>query len=136
VREFMGGLDAESLSKISLKVAINILPYHLTSEKLAIAVRYVQEQRGSEEALRVLRYFLDNVDSWNEQSVRSLTINQFLNNLAAQVSSLTGLPRDDIRTELAHYSTTDGLTRQWSKYVMGSLRIPGTPYSSPYSASY
>ena len=57
----MDGLDADTLSKISLKVAINILPYHLTSEKLAIAVRYVQEQRGSEEALRVLRYFLDNI---------------------------------------------------------------------------
>jgi protein-disulfide isomerase len=59
--------------------------------------------------------------------VRSLTINQFLNNLAGQVSSLTGLPKDQIRTELAHYSTTDGLTRQWSKYAMGSLRMPGTP---------
>lgn len=60
--------------------------------------------------------------------MRSLTINQFLNNLAGQVSSLTGLPKDQIRPELAHYSKTDGLTRQWSKYVMGSLRIPGTPF--------
>jgi hypothetical protein len=75
----------------------------------------------------VLRYFLDNLDSWDEKSIKSVTINQFLNNLAGQVSSLTGLSRDDIRKEIAHFSTTDGLTRQWSKYVMGSLRIPGTP---------
>jgi DNA topoisomerase VI subunit B len=91
-------------------------------------VRYVYDHQGSEEALRVLRYFLDNIDSWNEESIRKLTINQFLNNLAGQVSSLTGLPRDDVRTELAHFSKTDNLTRQWSKYVMGSLRLPGTPY--------
>ena len=75
----------------------------------------------------MLRYFLDNLDSWDEKSIKSVTINQFLNNLAGQASSLTGLPRDDIRKEIAHFSTTDGLTRQWSKYVMGSLRIPGTP---------
>jgi DNA topoisomerase VI subunit B len=131
----MQGLDAQSLSKISLKVAINALPYHITSQKLLTAVRYVHEQQGSEEALRVLRYFLDNIESWDEQAIRRITINDFLNNLAGQVSSLTGLPRDAVRTELAHFSATDGLAREWEKYVMGSLRIPGTPYPSFYAAS-
>jgi hypothetical protein len=47
VRDALQSLDPESLSKINLKVAINILPYHITSEKIAIAVRYVQEKQGS-----------------------------------------------------------------------------------------
>lgn len=50
-----------------------------------------------------------------------------MENIAIKVASLTGLNKDDIRKELAHYSTTDGRTRGWAKYVMGSLRIPGTP---------
>ncbi len=45
-RDALQNLDPESLSKINLKVAINILPYHITSEKITIAVRYVQEKQA------------------------------------------------------------------------------------------
>lgn len=90
----MKGLDQGTLSQINFKYAINVLPYHLTSFKLAIAVRYVYNLKGSEEALRVLRYFLDNISSWDEAAVKSITINEHLNNIANKVSSLTALNKD------------------------------------------
>jgi hypothetical protein len=66
IQDFVKGLDQATLSQINFKFALNVLPYHITSFKLAIAVRYVHAQQGNEEALRVLRYFLDNIESWNE----------------------------------------------------------------------
>lgn len=71
----VAGLDQETLSKLNWKFAINVLPYHITSDKLAMAVRFVYDRLGSEEALRVLRFFLDNIDRWDEQSIRNVTIN-------------------------------------------------------------
>ena len=128
IQEFTKEIDQDTLNKISFRYDINVLPYHISSFKLATAVRYVQAQLGNQEALRVLRYFLENIESWDEKSIEKITINAHLNNIAAKVSSLTGLNKDDVRKEIAHYSATDGQTRQWAKYVMGSLRIPGTPY--------
>ena len=127
IQDFTKGLDQDTLSKVSFRYDLNVLPYHISSFKLATAVRYVQAQLGNQEALRVLRYFLENIESWDEKSIEKITINAHLNNIATKVSSLTGLNKDDVRKEIAHYSATDGQTRQWAKYVMGSLRIPGTP---------
>lgn len=50
-----------------------------------------------------------------------------MNNVAKAVSTLTGLSNEDIRKEIAHYSTTDNETRKWIKYAMGTLHVSGTP---------
>ena len=110
-----------------MNFAINVLPYHIASFKLAEAVRYVYDHSGSQDALSVLRYFLDDISSWDEASLKKVTIADRMESIAIKVASLTGLNKEDIRKELAHYSATDGRTRAWAKYVMGSLRIPGTP---------
>lgn len=74
-----------------------------------------------------MRHFLDNVENWLEAALSKTTIANFMNNLAKEVSALTGLPTEDIRKEVAHYSDTDGETRKWVKYAMGTLRVSGTP---------
>lgn len=47
----------------------------------------------------VFRYFLQNLADWGEKSptVINNSINTVMNNIAGIVSTLTGLPKDDIR---------------------------------------
>ena len=50
-----------------------------------------------------------------------------MNNVAREVSTLTGLPYDELRKAVEHYSANDNETRKWAKYAMGTLHAMGTP---------
>lgn len=129
IRDLVANLDKTTLSQVNFKFVINALPYHFLSFKIASAIRYVNDQLGGQVALDTLRYFLQHISDWNEGSstVANNSLTTVMNNIAGTVSTLTGLKKEDIRKEIAHYSSTDGLTRQWIKFSMGSLRMPGTP---------
>lgn len=50
-----------------------------------------------------------------------------MNRIALRVNVLFRLDTQDVLKELAHYTATDGKVRQWSKFVMGSIKAAGTP---------
>jgi DNA topoisomerase VI subunit B len=95
---------------------------------LAQAVNFVNSKNGSALALTTLRQFLDNIENWDEKAIQKISISDHITNIANKVSEITKIPVDNVRPELLHYSETDGETRKWTKYVMGTLHIPGTPY--------
>lgn len=61
IRQVISKLSADQLAKITFRYAISALPYHIASFKLAQAVKYVNDQKGSVQALQVVRKFLDNI---------------------------------------------------------------------------
>jgi hypothetical protein len=65
IRQVISKLSDDQLAKMTFRYAISALPYHIASFKLAQAVRYVFDQRGSAQALQVLRRFLDNIENWD-----------------------------------------------------------------------
>lgn len=50
-----------------------------------------------------------------------------MDELSADLSTITGLDQDEIRKQVAHYSTTDRDTRKWVKYAMGTLHAGSAP---------
>jgi hypothetical protein len=66
MRSVINSFDQSTLNQITFKYAINALPYHINSYKLAQAIKYVNDKKGSSEALRCLRLFLDNISDWDE----------------------------------------------------------------------
>jgi hypothetical protein len=90
-------------------------------------VKYVNDQKGPAVALDVLRYFLDTVANWGESAFLKTTISGVMNNVAQEVSTLTGLKSDDILKAITHFSANDNETRKWVKYTMGTLHVSGTP---------
>ena len=91
------------------------------------AVNYVANQKGNQDALNLLRHFLDTLDQWVEEATKNMKISAFMDKVAQETSEKTGLSFLDVRKEVAHMSGTDRETRKWVKYAMGSLHVSGTP---------
>lgn len=113
--------------KVSYKYALQVLPHRIFSFKVTQAIRYVNDKQGPEEALKLLRYFVENVKLWSEEAINDTPFSIVLDSLAQTVASLTGLPESDLRTQIAHFSDYDYLTRKWAKYAMGTLHASFTP---------
>jgi len=60
IRQVISNLG-NNLSKVTFKYAINALPYHISSFKLAQAIKFVYDHNGSALALTTFRQFLDNI---------------------------------------------------------------------------
>lgn len=123
----LSSLDSATLEKIHFSIVPFPLPYHITAHKVVQGLLYVQDQKGDQAALESLRYFLNNINLWDEQTVKTLTINQYMANLAENLSNKYGFDKATIFAQLMHYSEYDKNTRVVAKYAMGALRIPGTP---------
>ena len=95
--------------------------------KLTQAIKYVSEHKGTEEALKLLRHFLDTNDQWSETAFLKSSVSQMMDTIAKEASIVSGVSYDDLRKEVKHYSTTDNETRKWAKYAMGTLHVSGTP---------
>lgn len=113
--------------KFSYYFTLQILPYHISSFKITQAIKFVSDQRGPAEALRVLRHFFATNETWVETGVVNSTINVIMDNVAREVSDITGLSQTDVRAAVAKSSDYDYEVRKWAKYVMGTLHVSGTP---------
>ena len=107
---------------------MQVLPLRIFSMKVTQAVRYVTDQKGSEEGLKLVRHFFDNYKTWSEETISKTSLSTLLDNLAKDASTQTGLAYDDLRREVNHGSTSDGGTRRWLKYAMGTLHAGSAPY--------
>jgi hypothetical protein len=70
---------------------------------------------------------LSNIDQNDEDNIKNESIRGLITRIAQRVSTLFGLKTEDVVKELAHYSATDGKVRQWSKFLMGAVKVAGTP---------
>lgn len=120
-------LGSDLQNRISLRFISLSLPYHLASQKLTQAIIYVQQAKGNTQALALFRDFLSNIDKYDEKNIQNESIGGLMIRIAQRVNSLFGLNTEDVLKELAHGSASDGKTRQWSKVVMGSIKVAGTP---------
>lgn len=103
------------------------LPYHIASQKLTQAIIYVQQAKGNNESLTLFRDFLTNIDKYDEDNIQNETIGGLMIRIAQRVNTLFGLKAEDVLKELAHGSSCDAKTRQWSKVAMGAIRASSTP---------
>lgn len=120
VRALQAQLPKEVINQISWRIVGQAKPWHLTAHKIIQAINLVRDQKGNEQALSVFRYFLDHISSWDNTFLQTNTINQFMDQLAAQVSTLSGIPKESIRPQLAHYSDYDGKARYEFKHSIGN----------------
>ena len=64
-----------------------------------------------------MRHFLDNYKDWSEEQINKTPLSDLMDKLAKEGSSVTGLPEEDIRKQVAHFSDSDYGTRKWVKYA-------------------
>jgi hypothetical protein len=74
-----------------------------------------------------MRHYLDNYKIWSEENMLETPISQLMDALAKETSSVTGLPQEDIRKEVAHFSGSSNSTRMAVKYAMGTLHASAAP---------
>lgn len=86
-------------------------PWHLTAHKIIQGINYVHDQKGSAEALKCFRFFLDNIPSWDNTIMQTKSISQFMDSLAGQFQTLSGVSKPAILPQLAHTSEYDGKAR-------------------------
>lgn len=79
-------LEKSNPGKFSYRFAFQSLPYHISSFKLTQAIKYANDKQGPSSAVKVMRYFFDNIDNWVESALVKTTIANFMNNLAKAVS--------------------------------------------------
>lgn len=124
----MDSLTQSHPGRFSYRYAIQVLPHRILSFKCAQAIRYVNDKKSPQEALKLLQYFVANFKTWSEEAILNTPLSTTLDNLAKEVSSQTGLPQADIRTQISQYADYDYETRKWEKYSMGTLHAAFTPY--------
>ena len=107
MRQVQSSLESAHPGKFSYRYALQVLPYHISSLKITQAIKYVNDKQGAPAAFAVLRHFFDTNDRWVESSIAKTTIANLMDSIAREVSTLTGLPVDEVRGEVAHYSNTD-----------------------------
>lgn len=83
-------------------------------------INYVHDQKGSAEALKCFRYFLDNIPSWDNTILQTKTINQFMSSLAGQFQTLSNINGSALLPQLAHTSSYDGKARYEFKHTIGN----------------
>ena len=88
---------------------------------------FVLNQKGDEEALKCLRYFLDNQAEYNEAKIANETINNFLLRISQKIQEIWGITATEVYKELQHGSNFDAQTRYWAKYAMGLLTYAALP---------
>lgn len=59
IRQVIDTLANSHPDKFSYQYALQVLPYHISSFKITQAIKYVNDQKGAAEGLRVLRHFFD-----------------------------------------------------------------------------
>ena len=76
----------------------------------------------------MLHHYFDTYKNWIEEEINNTPLSKLMDELAKDLSTFTGLDEAEIRKEVAHYSKTDGKTRSWVKYAMGTLHAGSAPY--------
>ena len=79
-------LEKSNPGKFSYRFAFQSLPYHIFSFKLTQAIKYANDKQGPSSAVKVMRYFFDNIDNWVETALVKTTIANFMNNIAKAVN--------------------------------------------------
>lgn len=120
-------LDPKVLSKISWRMVGQAKPWHTTALKILQGIRHVRDNKNAETAVACFRYFLDNIADWDNTRINKETVNSYMDALAQQLSTLSGIPAGEIRPQLQHYSTQDGHARQEFKHTIGSRRCGLNP---------
>jgi len=77
--------------KFSYRYALHALPFRIFTFKINQAIKYTQDQKGPAEALRVLHHYFDTYKNWIEEEINNTPISQLMDELAKDLSTITGL---------------------------------------------
>ena len=88
----------------SYRYSLHALPLRIYSFKVTQAIRYVTQQKGDAEGLKMLRHFFDNYKNWCEEQINTTPLSKLMDALAKEASSASGLPEADLRKQVAHFS--------------------------------
>jgi hypothetical protein len=87
-------------------------PWHLTAHKIMQGINLINDLKGPDTALKCFRYFLDNIPAWDNTILETKTINQFMQSLAEQFETLSGVSKSTVYPQLIHTSDYDAKARK------------------------
>jgi hypothetical protein len=120
IRALQSQLPKETLDQINFRLVGQAKPWHLTAHKIMQGITYVHDKKGPAEALKCFRFFLDNIPAWDNNILQTKSISQFMDALAGQFETLSGISQSEIRPQLPHYSAYDNKARLEFKHTIGN----------------
>ena len=86
IRKVIDRLAESHPGKFNYRFGLQTLPYHISAFKIVQAIYYVNDQKGSAEALKVMRYFLDTSSKWGFDTVKKQSVSDLMTRIADDVN--------------------------------------------------
>ena len=82
VRRLEKELDSAVGKQIYWQMVGQAKPWHITAFKILQGVRYVQDHKSAEAAVKCFRFFLDNIPTWDNTRIQTETVTSYMEKLA------------------------------------------------------